>query len=265
MKQLTTRAFSLSVDRLIIRGEMTAAAPSDPPLPPLIICHGIPQERQAPASRNEGYLSLAAYFARRGFLSVIFNFRGTGYSQGSFDLWGWKRDLEAVIQLVLREEGSRGRPLSLLGFSGGAATACMAAADCPQAAHVILAACPADFDFLFDRQPPAELLEEARSIGILQPEDMPRDPEDWAPRQKTFRPVDCIGRIAPRPLLLIHGQKDDLVREEHAHRLYAAAGEPRELHLLPGAHHQLRVLPEVQEICCRWLKDHLSPRAPSGR
>ena len=247
------RSFSLTVENLSIRGEMTSLQGSRL-LPPLIVCHGIPQERQAPTARNEGYRSLARYFARLGFLSIIFNFRGTGFSEGSFDLWGWKRDLEAVIDRVLKEEKVMGQPLSLLGFSGGAATACIAAAGRPEAANIILAACPADFEFLFDKEPAAELLEEAMSIGIMREDDLPGDPGRWAAEQKKFRPVDYVSRISPRPLLLIHGQKDELVVAEHAKRLLAAAEEPKELVLLPEAPHQLRVLPEVLDCCVWWLK-----------
>lgn len=252
---IETRPFSLTVDGLVLRGEVTSLN-RQPPRPPLIICHGIPQERQAPTARNEGYRFLAAHFARLGFKSIIFNFRGTGFSEGSFDLWGWKRDLEAVMKWALQEVGPEGQPLplSLLGFSGGAATACIAAAGRREAAHVILAACPADFDFLFDRQPAAELLEEARSIGIVKEADLPKSPRDWVREQKKFRPVDYVSRISPRSLLLIHGLKDELVIAEHSRRLYAAAGEPKELILLPEALHQLRTLPEVWGICYRWLK-----------
>lgn len=256
---LETRPFSLVVDGFEIRGEMTFPGRGRN-YPPLIICHGIPQQRQAPSARNEGYRLLAGYFARRGFPSIIFNFRGTGFSQGSFDLWGWRRDLEAVILRVVLDKNLPGNEVSLLGFSGGAATSCLAAARRPEVARLILAACPADFDFLFDRQPAPELIEEARSIGIMRDEELPLDPRAWAQEQKRFRPVEYIQEISPRPLLLIHGQEDDLVVEEHAHRLYEAAGEPKELILLPKAPHQLRALPEVWEACCRWLEGQLDKR-----
>jgi uncharacterized protein len=52
-----------------------------------------------------------------------------------------------------------------------------------------------------------------------------------------FSVEHLVGRIAPRPLFLAHGTANDLYSPEEAQRLYALAGEPRELHLLDGAGH----------------------------
>jgi len=46
-----------------------------------------------------------------------------------------------------------------------------------------------------------------------------------------------VARIAPRPLLVIHGAADTTVRPGHAQRLVDAAGEPKEFWLLPGVGH----------------------------
>ena len=52
-----------------------------------------------------------------------------------------------------------------------------------------------------------------------------------------LRPIDVIGRISPRPLLIAHGALDEIVPVQHAHRLFQAAGEPHELWIEPEAHH----------------------------
>jgi uncharacterized protein len=56
-------------------------------------------------------------------------------------------------------------------------------------------------------------------------------------RLSDFQPLAAVPRIAPRPLLLIHGDDDTAVPPSHARRLYDAAGEPRELWTVPGAGH----------------------------
>ena len=56
-------------------------------------------------------------------------------------------------------------------------------------------------------------------------------------RLADFRPVTAVARLAPRPLLLIHGDSDASVPVEHGHRLYAAAGDPKDLWVLPGVGH----------------------------
>src|SRR5262249_20462330 len=50
-------------------------------------------------------------------------------------------------------------------------------------------------------------------------------------------PLRDIARLAPRPILLIHGLKDSIVDPQDAPLLYKAASEPKELWLEPKADH----------------------------
>jgi fermentation-respiration switch protein FrsA (DUF1100 family) len=50
-------------------------------------------------------------------------------------------------------------------------------------------------------------------------------------------PLRDIGRLAPRPVMIIHGMKDSIVNPHDATLLYAAAGEPKEIHLLQDVDH----------------------------
>ena len=52
-----------------------------------------------------------------------------------------------------------------------------------------------------------------------------------------FRPADVVARIAPRPLLLIHGLENRLHAPAESHDLFARAGEPKRLELLVGSGH----------------------------
>ena len=52
-----------------------------------------------------------------------------------------------------------------------------------------------------------------------------------------LRPKDVIGLIAPRAVLIVGGVLDPLVPEFIARRLFSAAGSPKELWLVPRAHH----------------------------
>jgi fermentation-respiration switch protein FrsA (DUF1100 family) len=53
----------------------------------------------------------------------------------------------------------------------------------------------------------------------------------------SVRPVNDIARIAPRPVLLLHGSDDSLIDVSNSERLYAAAGEPKQLVIFEGGHH----------------------------
>ena len=58
-----------------------------------------------------------------------------------------------------------------------------------------------------------------------------------------FRPELVVDRIAPRPLLLIHGAQNRLHSPEESRELFRRAGDPKELVLLEGAGH------------CEWMYD----------
>jgi pimeloyl-ACP methyl ester carboxylesterase len=50
-------------------------------------------------------------------------------------------------------------------------------------------------------------------------------------------PVEVVGRIAPVPLLVVHGSRDAYLTDDNAVELHAAAGEPRALWLWPTYGH----------------------------
>lgn len=50
-------------------------------------------------------------------------------------------------------------------------------------------------------------------------------------------PVNQVGRIAPRPVFLIHGGKDASIPSWHGLQLYRAAGEPKTWWLVPESEH----------------------------
>jgi hypothetical protein len=47
----------------------------------------------------------------------------------------------------------------------------------------------------------------------------------------------AIGKLAPRPLLMIHGGADTYINPDMAQTLYERAGQPKELWLVDGAKH----------------------------
>jgi fermentation-respiration switch protein FrsA (DUF1100 family) len=57
------------------------------------------------------------------------------------------------------------------------------------------------------------------------------------PKVDQFNPVESAGRIAPRPLLVIAGEKDLLMPVDDVKRVFDAAGEPKQLWIVPGAEH----------------------------
>jgi pimeloyl-ACP methyl ester carboxylesterase len=60
-------------------------------------------------------------------------------------------------------------------------------------------------------------------------------PHGWDPLP--LSPVECVARVAPIPLLVVHGDRDGYFPVSHAHALVEAAGEPVELWVEEGFAH----------------------------
>jgi len=58
-------------------------------------------------------------------------------------------------------------------------------------------------------------------------------------------------------LLIVHGDADETVPQEHARRLYAAAGKTKTLQVFPGLGHRLRHDAAAMVYVISWLKRSL--------
>jgi pimeloyl-ACP methyl ester carboxylesterase len=62
------------------------------------------------------------------------------------------------------------------------------------------------------------------------------------------------GELAPKPLLLIHGDADMILSHESSEALYERAGEPKTIRILPGVGHGLsEAQDEVFALVADWL------------
>jgi dipeptidyl aminopeptidase/acylaminoacyl peptidase len=64
-------------------------------------------------------------------------------------------------------------------------------------------------------------------------------PAETAQSMYDFRADDVVGKIAPRPLLLIHASNDSVTPTEQSVELFKRAGQPTELHLFSEVDHFL--------------------------
>jgi dipeptidyl aminopeptidase/acylaminoacyl peptidase len=246
-------------DGLKIAGEVYSPGRRDERLPALVICHGIPAGVKGPEDR--GYPLLAERFCREGFLTVIFNFRGAGSSEGNFDLLGWAQDLERGLDYLSTRREADAERIFLLGFSGGAAVAIYVAAHRNEVAGLVSCASPAEFSDLTDGRRLDDFLEHARKVEIVRDPDFPPSMDEWKKGFQAVKPIDWIDKIPPRPIFLIHGTEDEVVKVTHAQRLYQRVKGRAELFLLEGGEHRLRVDERAMEKAMEWLKKIAFSRA----
>jgi dipeptidyl aminopeptidase/acylaminoacyl peptidase len=240
----------LQVDGIDISGRLYLPGRTGRTLYPTVcVCHGIPSGNP-PDPDDGGYPMLAETICSRGFAVFIFNFRGTGTSGGNLDMAGWTRDLKAAVDYLYDLPEVDRSNLSLLGFSGGAAVSVYVAAQDTRISSVVACACPAEFHF-DDALP---LVEHYRSIGAIRDKDFPPSAGEWIVGFRLVSPVEYVAGIAPRSLLLVHGNRDETVDVSQAYELYGKAGEPRQLIIVAGAGHQLRRNERAMAIVMDWLE-----------
>ena len=194
----------------------------------IIFVHGLGANRTI-------LLSEAHLFAQRGYGLLLFDLRNSGNSQGDVSTLGMleTEDVLAAVDFVQSQTGPDS-PLALVGHSMGSAAVLLAAARAPQVDCVVTISAFTS-------------LEENIADSIQTFTGLPAFPFAplvifWGQQQtgldiSRVRPIDALANIGPRPILFIHGQRDDMVSVRNSQRLYDAYTGPKELYILPQASH----------------------------
>lgn len=247
------RRLPLRPEGLTLAGE--AIIPDDPRLL-CVLCHGIPGSAPRDPA-DEGYAGFARTLAGQGIAAFWFDFRGVRGAPGEFSIAGWCADLEAALDALDSDAEIGGIPRVVVGSSAGGAVAMAVAARREDVVAVATLAAPASFTFGALVSDPAKLVLTFRNTGIIHDPAFPPDLDAWWREFSEVAPEEVVGKLAPRPILLVHGDSDDVVPYPHAERLFIAAGEPKELVRIPRGGHQLRRDSRAVEALCDWL-GHLS-------
>jgi len=197
----------------------TAAAPAPQARGTVIHFHGN-------AANITNHIVLSQWLVWEGFNVFLFDYRGYGRSEGRPTREGTIRDGHAALDYVLsRPDVDRARVFAF-GQSLGGAVATVVAAERPEIRAVVL-----DSTYSSHRRIAALHLQK---LVLL------RWPAEWIARAGVsggYEPLDYIGRIAPRPLLVIASARDEICFAQLGRELFEAASEPKEFVLLEdGAH-----------------------------
>jgi fermentation-respiration switch protein FrsA (DUF1100 family) len=248
-----------------LRGWLIPAPPAPPGTAPsslaVVAAHGRAGDRRDLLSQAETFHGLGASV-------LLFDFRDHGVSDGASRgmSLGYReaQDISAAVRYLKEVHGYR--RVVVVGESLGASSAILAAAE-DGAIDAVIAESPiAEFE-TFIRSAGWQSILRISLLGRL-----PAPPLWWARTVRAFtlhrvgaeslrEPVDVVERIAPRPLLIVHGAADDVVDPAHAERLYARAGGPKSLWIVPGATHTgaSRLQPEAYRAHVSALLQQLAP------
>jgi alpha-beta hydrolase superfamily lysophospholipase len=179
------------------------------PLGTILVCHGNVENMST-------HVKLDLWLVDAGYNVFIFDYRGYGKSDGTPDVKSINQDADAALEALLsRTDGG----IIVFGKSLGGAVAVYTVAHSRSRARIkglIIESAFASYRMIA-REKIADSI-----IGwpFQYPLSLLVNDE--------YSPVDHIKKIAPIPVLIIHGYDDHIVPQHHGRILYDAAGEPKE-------------------------------------
>ena len=255
--------------------------------PAIVILHGFGGHRDGPQQRWS-----QKFFSGLGYATLRLDFRGCGDSEGKR---GHIRPHDqvadaraAVTYLGSRREVDPTR-IALCGTSYGAAIAVYAAALDTHVAAVIAQGGWANGERMFravhsgvaqwrrfsdilvharDRTPSGSPIMTHRYDIIPVPTSLRHNIDkrsimefagETVLETLAFNPGDFAHRIAPRPLLILHSAKDEVISAENSVDLFHSAGNHGDLHIVGGVDHFMFSENDtrVADIMKNWLKHSL--------
>lgn len=174
------------------------------------------------------HVSSVWWLPKAGFNVLLVDYRGYGRSAGRASLAGLLTDIEATLTHVWQTPAFDSRHVIVFGQSLGGALAVRAVADSPHKSRI--RALIVDSAFSGYRTITREKM---AGFWLTWPfQWLP-----WVTIPSSPDAVKSIARVAPVPVLIVHGDADHIVPPSHARALFDAAVEPKELWIIPQRGH----------------------------
>ncbi|MDD4238023.1 MAG: alpha/beta hydrolase [Desulfotomaculaceae bacterium] len=216
----------------------------------VVVCHGFTGSKEGGGRA----VVLAEEMGKRGYATLLFDFSGCGESEGAFADITLTGHIECLASSVDYGLACGFQRVITLGRSfGGTTVLCHAALD-KRIAGVCTWAAPAELSKLFNA---FREKENAKLIPLTDLSGTVMVSERFFTDLEQHDPAHSAAMIAPRPLLVMHGQSDAVVPVANALLISSSAGTPKELRIIPQADHQFtRHYREAWQITLAWLAEH---------
>ncbi|GHP00905.1 hypothetical protein KSF_109520 [Reticulibacter mediterranei] len=200
----------------------------------IIVCPGYRRSYQ-------DVLCVCRHLWLAGHTVLAFEFFGHGSIVGRTVTLGYREINDFLGAVAYAKKRLPATKLGVLGYSMGAAISIIASARTPEVAAIV-----ADSAFATHWSIVEGIIHRRFSCSRACPRIAFRllrwmiDQVLWwraGYRFHEVEPLREIARLAPRPVLLIHGLSDSIVSPADAQRLYQAAHKPKALWLIPQAEH----------------------------
>lgn len=180
------------------------------------------------AQNMTAHFSFVDWLPARGFNVFAFDYRGYGASAGRPDRRGVYEDSLAAIEHTLSRPDVDPARVVVFGQSlGGANALAVLGREGTRGVKAVVA----DSVFFSYRAIVKDKIGAMPGLSVL------RGPLSRLAIGDDLSPGDVVDRIAPVPLLFLHGTADRVIPASHSQRLYDRAREPKTLWLVPDLDH----------------------------
>jgi fermentation-respiration switch protein FrsA (DUF1100 family) len=195
------------------------------------------------AASKSNQLVMAAPYPTAGFNVLIFDFRAHGESGGQLATFGdrERRDVLGAVRWLRANHADAARQIFGVGASQGAAALIAAAADDSDEGRAIEALAVYG---TYDSLPSL-----TRSVSqkyffpplrqLLIHVGLPVASAQTGSNLTAFAPAQLVADVWPRPILIIHGRRDEIISFDHGESLYEHAYQPKYSLWLDGDHNEI--------------------------
>jgi len=219
----------------------------------VILCHGMESNKN-----SEKIVRVAAALAGRGILALRFDFSYAGGSSGKFEDITYAGEVDDLcVAYALVKNRAPGK-IAILGSSMGGTVALLFAAKQPAIAALVTVAAPVHPEAFPARTLSPEQINQWRGRGYTLYHGR-RLNVSLLHDLETINVVEAAAHIAC-PVLIIHGDVDEVVPVNEAHELHACLSGPRKLSILPRGDHRFSdpgVLERAMAEALDWLTKHV--------
>jgi pimeloyl-ACP methyl ester carboxylesterase len=198
----------------------------------VILCHGMESNKY-----SEKLVFLGRELAQRDILTLRFDFSCAGESDGRFEditYSGEVEDLKAAYVLVGHYNNGK---TAIFGSSMGGTVALMFAAQEPTVSALVTLAAPLHPEMFPNRMLSLAEIEGWRERGFILYNGRRLNVALLAELESID--VPACARTITCPVLILHGDADDVVPVEEAYELHRCLANSNELSILKGADHRL--------------------------
>ena len=171
------------------------------------------------------------WLVEQGYDLFTFDYRGYGTSEGSPDQAGLNQDALAAIHYILKRQDALPAPhIILYGQSLGGAVLMRAYDDLSPSERNQIRSMVIESSFHNYHAIAANVLSRSFLTWLFQP-------LAYVLMSNRYGPEDSIPHISPTPLLVIHGDHDQVVPFEFGEKIFSLAHEPKQFLKVPAAGH----------------------------